>query len=851
KVGKESRKWGVEVMKRLQGAESEEVKKAEEDVSKKSPKSKNRKNGEKRSVMLEEQVLDQLVVPSEVLASAAASIAAVSGKTTQGGKKTAAPEKQKEETVEEKEKAGRKSVVADLLLSPPTPAHEHHLTTKDPLAHIRQPHSQTVYVIDDITANELDDGISIEPVNPLDSSSSPTDYWLHVHIADPTSTLVSPLHPLSLTSQIRGSSIYFPERHFPLIPQALTDKHFNLDAPGRHVVTFSARLDEKGEIVDYRVKVGVLESVKVVTYDDVDRVVDWGGVYGWEQFKKKGAKATEGEGGISLWTARTLELNAPKNSGEPDTRGGNRGWSRKDLSGDSTAQHELRLAQQITRLHHDHRVRNGALVQDAMEAGVHVKPYGVKEDALSYAFESIKEPVLPKRVNASGAAERFEAPVVHLDPHRSMVASPAHSMVAESMVIAGRVAAKYCLDRNIAVPYRGQVSFEEMYGLIISSATSSSTSISAAADEVSEVPESITPKFGAGLLVRLARADLSGGNTLAKWAQEQLFQGQKALETGRDKYTGVIEYFAFRNEVLPHLVSASMDLRPIAHSAMGIPGVSPVAAAAGKVDAGLKERFVGYLKATSPLRRFMDMIAHWQIKAGLLGDHGSASSTSSSGESKSLTMFSKEDVAAIAKRLYALEKRFAGLSSRAQTAWTLEWCRRREVIARLTGVDPCASSPAISSSLGVVKGETSFNSVGLPATELFGSPPTIWESNFNSHSAFTSSTPSTFSDLCDASPVYTCVILDPGSQGSTAPEEGPVGPVVVGGDPWTWNTPVSSPPRVLVVELGGFKARLLGGVGGGRAGEVGRTYKQGQVVRAKVSRIDPGYGILVLKDIEE
>ncbi|KAJ3318642.1 hypothetical protein HDU76_000773, partial [Blyttiomyces sp. JEL0837] len=104
----------------------------------------------------------------------------------------------------------------------------------DPCAEIRRDFGDMpVYVIDSPTAHELDDGISIEHKDNGET-------WIHVHIADPTSEL-PPSHPLAFLAQLRGNTVYLPERHYPMIPDSLSLNRFNLGVSNL-ALTFSARL---------------------------------------------------------------------------------------------------------------------------------------------------------------------------------------------------------------------------------------------------------------------------------------------------------------------------------------------------------------------------------------------------------------------------------------------------------------------------------------------------------------------------------------------------------------------------------------------------------------------------------
>ncbi|KAF9007565.1 hypothetical protein BDQ17DRAFT_1350897 [Cyathus striatus] len=143
----------------------------------------------------------------------------------------------------------------------------------DPLETIRHDFGDLpVYVIDDVTAEELDDGISVERI-----PSEPGSFWIHVHIADPGS-LLHPGHKLAQHAQKQGQTIYFMQRSYPLFPKSImhhTSRGLSLGSGKVHslperVMTFSSKVNARGHIIDYRVRAGIVNNVHVLSYDQVD-----------------------------------------------------------------------------------------------------------------------------------------------------------------------------------------------------------------------------------------------------------------------------------------------------------------------------------------------------------------------------------------------------------------------------------------------------------------------------------------------------------------------------------------------------------------------------------------------------
>jgi exoribonuclease-2 len=150
------------------------------------------------------------------------------------------------------------------------------LHSVDPLDSVRHDFGgMRVFVIDEAGAEELDDGISVERI-----PSEPDKYWVHTHIADPAS-LLHPGHVLSLRARERGSTLYFRQKTFPLFPKSLIhDPLHGLSLGTRssagsvdRTLTFSAKLDMEGNILDHKIRAGVVRNIRKVTYAACDKLL--------------------------------------------------------------------------------------------------------------------------------------------------------------------------------------------------------------------------------------------------------------------------------------------------------------------------------------------------------------------------------------------------------------------------------------------------------------------------------------------------------------------------------------------------------------------------------------------------
>ena len=146
----------------------------------------------------------------------------------------------------------------------------------DPLESVRHDFGGArVFVIDDVDAEELDDGFSLERI-----PSEPDNHWIHVHIADPAH-LLHPGHALCHQARKRGSTLYFLQKSYPLFPKALMHHPIHglslgsdaLNGAPNKVITFSIKVDGNANILDYTVRAGLIRNIKKTTYDSVDQAL--------------------------------------------------------------------------------------------------------------------------------------------------------------------------------------------------------------------------------------------------------------------------------------------------------------------------------------------------------------------------------------------------------------------------------------------------------------------------------------------------------------------------------------------------------------------------------------------------
>lgn len=408
-----------------------------------------------------------------------------------------------------------------------------------------------VYVIDDIGASELDDGISIE--SPQRDSHGKQTYWVHVHIADPTASL-SPTSVLAQQARSFATAVYLPEFVSPMFPDsAMNHYKWSLGSEarnqGQRVLTFSAKIDEDGDVLEKRVRPAVVNNVYTTTYEKVNEML-----------------------GVQSSTARSsghdLVLTWPSSS-MPPAQKHNRSLS--SLPPDAAG--TFKTLQRLSRLLLKQRVATGHTTwnRSSNESNLILGPRpfstSLATDFSAAAFASYPNP--PHLA--------FILPSPGEGPSRSE--SESGNLVAEFMILAGRVAASHLTSRNVPALYRAQ-----------------------------DAPGANSPE---ALEEFLASRNRENGLTS--------FEDQ--LEKG---ITFLPAYFSST---------------PSDHWSMGI-----------KSSSG------GYVQATSPLRRYNDMMIHWQLKSTL---------------KEGKPIFSMSDIDDHIKRYTPFDKLLKNLDKRSRNFWKL------------------------------------------------------------------------------------------------------------------------------------------------------------------------------------
>ena len=403
-----------------------------------------------------------------------------------------------------------------------------------------------VYCIDQESALEIDDGISIE------ATKVSTEYWIHIHTADPAS-IIAPNSELAKFAELRTQTIYMPENTIPMLPPSLTQASLSL-APDRPCLTFSARMSLDGKILEYKISPGTVRNVIFLSPAVMKEVI-------------KGPVGTQ-----DTKTARLVGSEIPSSSpGRPMARS-------QDL--DDTHRSNLRMIQAIG------KHRNQIL-----------KSRGGVFTSLPQAMISVSFNGIPwKGVPMSRACHYHDDPSIQLitasptpDTGSGLPRPTEDDTVRDIMLIASEVAARWCHERNIPVPFR------------------------------------VTPRN-------------PEKPNHSDFFREKVLPSMDA--NGNIPENILIQYFQTMGPV-----SLSSTAGP--HAALG-------------VDMALK--------ATSPLRRYGDLLLHWQVEAALLEEDRSSKSLVGNTEHNYLP-FSKLEVEARLPRLATRERLGKYAQRRADRQW--------------------------------------------------------------------------------------------------------------------------------------------------------------------------------------
>ncbi|KAI1828650.1 hypothetical protein F4861DRAFT_12397 [Xylaria intraflava] len=357
---------------------------------------------------------------------------------------------------------------------------------RDMLSLIRRPLAGvTAYCVDDITAREIDDAVSLE------RTSNSEEYWIHVHVADPASS-IAPNTPVAKYAELIPEAIYLPGHMESMLPEEFIHDRFSL-APGRPCLTFSALVNTNGDVLDEKITANSLDKVVYMTYEDAALAI--------------GETPEEPYAGGAQWGIGNMPKAQPPN--RKMTRS-------EDLI--ETEKSDLTILSDLGKKIQARRLDKGAT------------PFFQPRPTATIDFDGVKQEESNGFISTSGD------PLIHV--HYSSNSNT--DLVANAMKLANEVAARWCHKRGVPIPYRTQPHASRNEPLVRQ-----------------YMRDVLNPLLNSGAPI-----------------DETLWRRMRSM-IGLDE----------------------VSTTPKPHFTLG-------------VDM--------YTKATSPLRRYSDLIVHWQIEAALL-----------------------------------------------------------------------------------------------------------------------------------------------------------------------------------------------------------------------------------------
>lgn len=124
-----------------------------------------------------------------------------------------------------------------------------------------------IVTIDGETARDFDDAVLVEKL--------PNGHFaLQVHIAD-VSHYVKPGTAIDIEAQMRGTSVYFPDRAVPMLPFELSTNICSLKPRvDRLVLSALIEIDHQGDPLSYEICRGVIRSAERMTYTKVHGILE-------------------------------------------------------------------------------------------------------------------------------------------------------------------------------------------------------------------------------------------------------------------------------------------------------------------------------------------------------------------------------------------------------------------------------------------------------------------------------------------------------------------------------------------------------------------------------------------------
>src|SRR5437660_1040240 len=121
--------------------------------------------------------------------------------------------------------------------------------------------------IDPKTARDFDDAVDVEVL-------ADGTFQLGVHIADVSHFVVGD-SAMDAEARYRGTSVYFPDRVIPMLPEKVSNHLCSLNPKvDRLALSVIMHLSRNGEVLDYSFHKSVIRSKERMTYEDVQEILN-------------------------------------------------------------------------------------------------------------------------------------------------------------------------------------------------------------------------------------------------------------------------------------------------------------------------------------------------------------------------------------------------------------------------------------------------------------------------------------------------------------------------------------------------------------------------------------------------
>lgn len=272
-----------------------------------------------------------------------------------------------------------------------------------------------VFCIDDASAREIDDGVSLEEIDETTS-------WIHVHVANPSAYL-TPTSAMAQYAAHLTETVYLPGVRYPMFPPEIIQKYFSL-TKNRPCITFSTKLTTDGHVLEMQISHGIIRNVVSITYDSLDSVLE-------SEIVSAGTKLTVG--GEMTW-------NSSQSKSPPLSP-----WQTNLLNKlcDLTAARCRKMEQK------------GAIPPIYTPIGAGIEVYLDQTNS--------KESLCPsqgliRKTRVQGSQYEGD-PIIIMSAEQSgetVRSKPSlRELIARVMTLAGEVGASWCAKRNIPITYRG------------------------------------------------------------------------------------------------------------------------------------------------------------------------------------------------------------------------------------------------------------------------------------------------------------------------------------------------------------------------------------------------------------